>query len=69
MDRAFLAATVLTSLTGFGFPFEHVLPSHIVGVLSLVVLAVAILAAFAPDKGESAACGFPRFTQERRLSL
>ena len=45
------------------------LPSHIVGVLSLVVLAVAILAAFAPDKGESAACGFPPFTQERRLSL
>ncbi len=43
---AFLAATVLTSVTGFGFPFEHVLPSHIVGVLSLVVLAVAILARY-----------------------
>lgn len=24
----FLASTVLTSLTGFGFPFDHLLPSH-----------------------------------------
>ena len=39
----FLFATVLTSLTGFGFPFERVLPSHVVGVLSLVALLIAIL--------------------------
>ena len=39
----FLFATVLTSLTGFGFPFDQVLPSHVVGVLSLVVLLIAIL--------------------------
>jgi hypothetical protein len=39
----FLFTTVLTSLTGFGFPFDHVLPSHVVGVLSLVVLLIAIL--------------------------
>jgi hypothetical protein len=39
----FLFTTVLTSLTGFGFPFDHVLPSHVVGALSLVVLLVAIL--------------------------
>jgi len=39
----FLFATVLTSLTGFGFPFDHVLPSHVVGALSLVVLLIAIL--------------------------
>lgn len=39
----FLATTVLTSVTGFGFPFEKLMPSHIVGVLSLIVLALAIL--------------------------
>ena len=43
----FLATTVLTSATGFFFPFDHLLPSHIVGILSLVVLAVAILALYA----------------------
>jgi hypothetical protein len=43
----FLVSTVLTSVTGFGFPFDHLLPSHIVGILSLVVLAGAILARYA----------------------
>jgi hypothetical protein len=43
----FLATTVATSLTGFGFPFEQLLPSHKVGIISLVVLAVAILARYA----------------------
>jgi hypothetical protein len=43
----FLATTVLTSVTGFFFPRDHVLPSHIVGVLSLVVLLVTILALYA----------------------
>ncbi len=43
----FLATTVLTCVTGFGFPVDHVLPSHIVGVLSLVVLALAIVALYA----------------------
>jgi uncharacterized membrane protein len=42
----FLATTVLTSLTGYGFPFTHLLPSHIVGVLSLIALAIAILARY-----------------------
>ena len=36
----FLTTTVLTSVTGFGFPFEHLLPSHKVGIISLVVLAL-----------------------------
>jgi hypothetical protein len=40
----FLATTILTSVTGFGFPFDHLLPSHKVGIISLVVLAVAVLA-------------------------
>jgi hypothetical protein len=43
----FLATTAATSVTGFGFPVDHVLPSHKVGIISLVVLAVAILARYA----------------------
>ena len=43
----FLATTVLTSVTGFFFPFGKILPSHIVGIISLVVLAIAILALYA----------------------
>jgi hypothetical protein len=43
---AFLATTVLTSVTGFGFPFGTVLPSHIVGGASLLVLVVAIAARY-----------------------
>jgi hypothetical protein len=43
----FLATTVATSVTGFGFPFDHLLPSHKVGIISLVVLVVAILARYA----------------------
>jgi hypothetical protein len=42
----FLIFTVLTSATGFLFPFKHLLPSHIVGALSLLVLAVAIVARY-----------------------
>jgi hypothetical protein len=43
----FLLTTVATSVTGFGFPFDHLLPSHKVGIISLFVLAVAILARYA----------------------
>lgn len=42
----FLLTTVLTSVTGYFFPVEHLLPSHIVGAISLVVLAVALLARY-----------------------
>jgi hypothetical protein len=42
----FLATTVATSVTGFGFPFDHLLPSHEVGIISLLVLAVAIVARY-----------------------
>jgi len=42
----FLFTTVATSVTGFGFPFDHLLPSHKVGILSLVFLTVAILARY-----------------------
>ena len=40
----FLASTVATSVTGFGFPVDRLLPSHIVGIISLVMLVGAILA-------------------------
>jgi hypothetical protein len=43
----FLTTTVLTSVTGFLFPVEHILPSHKVGAISLVLLAIAILARYA----------------------
>jgi hypothetical protein len=46
MTALFLATTALTSLTGFGFPFEHVTPGIILGILSLVVLAIAIPARY-----------------------
>src|SRR6266513_25943 len=42
----FLTTTVLTSVTGFGFPFDHLLPSHKVAILSLVALAIAIVARY-----------------------
>jgi hypothetical protein len=42
----FLAATVVTSVTGFGFPFERLLPSHVTGVLSLLVLVPCLLARY-----------------------
>ena len=43
----FLASTVATSATGFGFPFFGLLPSHKVGIISLVALAIAIFARYA----------------------
>lgn len=42
----FLATTVLTSVTGFMFPFHKFLPSHGVGIISLIVLALAIFARY-----------------------
>jgi hypothetical protein len=43
----FLSTTILTSATGYLFPFEHLLPSHILGLLSLIALAIAVLARYA----------------------
>ena len=42
----FLTTTVLTSVTGFFFPATQVLPSHVVGAISLVVLAITLLALY-----------------------
>jgi len=42
----FLVTTILTSVTGFFFPFIHLTPAHKVGFISLVILAVALLARY-----------------------
>lgn len=49
MDRLtalFLTTTVLTSATGYLLPAHKLLPSHIIGAISLVVLAFAIFARY-----------------------
>ena len=42
----FLLSTIATSVTGFMFPFHKFLPSHGVGIVSLIVLAVAVFALY-----------------------
>jgi hypothetical protein len=42
----FLLTTVATSVTGFFLPAQHFMPSHAVGIISLVVLAVALFALY-----------------------
>ena len=42
----FLATTILTSVTGFMFPFEKIGPPHIVGAISLAVLAITLVALY-----------------------
>jgi hypothetical protein len=48
MTPVFLASTIATSVTGFPpfFRLEKLLPSHVVGVISLVVLALAVYARY-----------------------
>lgn len=44
--KTFLVFTILTSATGYLFPFDKVLPSHAVGAISLALLAVAVVALY-----------------------
>ena len=44
LTALFLVTTALTSLTGFLFPFKGVTPGIVVGILSLIVLALAMIA-------------------------
>ena len=46
LTAIFLLFTILTSATGFLFPFDKLLPSHIIGILSLVLLAIACIALY-----------------------
>jgi hypothetical protein len=43
----FLLTTVLTSVTGFFFPYTKITPGIILGVLSLITLAIALFALYA----------------------
>jgi hypothetical protein len=47
----FLVTAIATSAIGFLFPFENVLPSHITGVIALVVLAAVIWALIGGYRG------------------
>src|SRR5450432_3354857 len=47
LTALFLATTVLTSVTAFFFPFTTLGPAHIVGIISLVALAAALVALYA----------------------
>ena len=49
LTAIFLASTVATSVTGFLFHFAAFGPPEIVGVISLIALAVAILALYVYD--------------------
>ena len=42
----FLATTVATSVTGFMFPVHHFMPSHGVGIISMIILAIALFALY-----------------------
>ena len=42
----FLATTAATSVTGFFFPFHGITPAIVVGIISLVVLVLAIYARY-----------------------
>jgi hypothetical protein len=42
----FLATTLLTNVTGFGFPFVVFLPGHAIGIISLVLLPVVLFARY-----------------------
>ena len=46
LTAIFLLFTILTSVTGFLFPFTQLLPSHMIGILSLVLLAIACVALY-----------------------
>lgn len=51
----FLVTTVLTNVSGFGFPFVTFLPSHGVGIISLVILPIVIAARTGNTSPESGA--------------
>jgi hypothetical protein len=45
-NAVFLVTTVLTSLTGFAFPNDKITPGIILGILSMIVLAIALAALY-----------------------
>jgi hypothetical protein len=45
-NAVFLVTTALTSLTGFLFPFKGVTPGIVIGILSILILIVAVVALY-----------------------
>ena len=62
LTALFLLLTILTSATGFLIPplvSEKLLPSHMIGVLSLILLAIACYALYGrdfPARGAGSSC-------------
>ena len=69
LTAVFLATTVLTSLTGFPLPATQILPSHIFGVVSLLLLAVAIVALYTSPAGGDGSMSRPRWRRSTSTSL
>jgi hypothetical protein len=46
LTALFLITTVLTSVTGFLFPFHGFIPAVVIGIISMVILAIAIVARY-----------------------
>jgi hypothetical protein len=42
----YLTTIIATSVTGFLFPVHHFMPSHVLGILSLLVLTITVLARY-----------------------
>jgi hypothetical protein len=49
----FIVATVLTSVTGFLFPFKGMTPGIVLGILSLIVLLLAVVALYGKNMAGS----------------
>lgn len=46
LTALFLATTTLTSVTGFMFPFKGMTPGIVLGILSMIVLLLAVVALY-----------------------
>ncbi|OKO85059.1 hypothetical protein [Bradyrhizobium sp. AS23.2] len=51
LTASFLTLTLLTSVTGFMFPFNGITPGILIGILSLVLLAIACFARYGMNLG------------------
>jgi hypothetical protein len=58
LTSLFIVTTVLTSVTGFFFPITKVTPGIILGVLSLIALAIAIYARYGAKMAEGWRSGY-----------
>jgi len=47
LTATFLLFTILTSVTGFMFPFGGITPGIVIGILSVILLAIACIALYA----------------------